>query len=188
MSLFECILVYAVSWWLVLFMVLPWGAHPPAQPEVGHAPSAPANPRLKQKLLITSVLALFVPLIAWSISEARAVSGIYHAGSNDCAPLVEYQGDASINAVDGQGADGSPVAPATLGGDASANQFEHVPTFLDAPASDYTNNQQLNDKLGAGVVQLGVINTNTKTGETTLNGQRIGGAHTLPSHCTEKAK
>lgn len=59
-------IVFAIVWWLILFMVLPFGAAPPEQVEPGMAPSAPARPRMIIKLLITTLLAVLVTgLIAW---------------------------------------------------------------------------------------------------------------------------
>ena len=50
-------LVFVIVWWLVLFMVLPFGAQPPDEVEPGHADSAPARPRMPLKLLITTLIA-----------------------------------------------------------------------------------------------------------------------------------
>ena len=62
--------VFAIVWWLVLFMVLPFGAAPPADAEPGMADSAPAKPRLLLKVAITTVLAaLITALIAWLIDS-----------------------------------------------------------------------------------------------------------------------
>ena len=41
MGLISGTLVYVIIWWLVLFMVLPWGNRPPDVVEDGHASSAP---------------------------------------------------------------------------------------------------------------------------------------------------
>ena len=43
MTWFTGILVYVIIWWLVLFMVLPWGVKVPEEPEPGHASSAPVQ-------------------------------------------------------------------------------------------------------------------------------------------------
>ncbi len=63
-------LVFAIVWWLILFMVLPFGAAPPDEVEPGMAPSAPAKPRIVVKLAITTVLAVAVTgLVVWSIDS-----------------------------------------------------------------------------------------------------------------------
>lgn len=72
MDLFGGIVVYVIVWWLVLFTVLPWGVRPPAQPEKGHATSAPARPRLLLKFLITTVIATGF----WFVVEYVITSGI----------------------------------------------------------------------------------------------------------------
>lgn len=173
MSLFELFLIYTVSWWMVLFMVLPWGVKIAAKPAPGHAASAPVNAHLKRKLIITSILALFVPLIAYGVSEARAASGIYHAGSDECTQPADVNADSMVEAMDSN---------ATIGGSSNAD-MGIVPTYLDAPATDYSNNGQL-DRLGAGVVNVGVAQTDTKTGEVRINGTTVGSHATQrPSHC-----
>ncbi len=176
MSLFELFLIYAVSWWMVLFMVLPWGVRMAENPAAGHAVSAPANPRIRRKLLVTSVLALFVPLIAYGINEARAESGIYTTKTDgkgsDCVP-ADAATDASINATD---------SDATVGGSSNA-QMGVVPTYLDGRTDQYSDNKQLN-RLGAGIINVGVAETNTDTGEVRINGMPVGShADNRPSHC-----
>ncbi|MBK1697682.1 DUF1467 family protein [Rhodovibrio salinarum] len=57
MNVFTGILVYVLIWWIVLFMVLPWGVRRPENPETGHAPSAPDKPMLWRKALVTTLLA-----------------------------------------------------------------------------------------------------------------------------------
>ena len=56
MTIFTGIIVYLLVFWSLLFMILPWGNHASESPEAGMAGSAPANPRIKQKFLITFVL------------------------------------------------------------------------------------------------------------------------------------
>ncbi|MCP5081725.1 MAG: DUF1467 family protein [Alphaproteobacteria bacterium] len=52
--------IYFILWWVVLFAVLPFGAHSAHElgqdVEAGHAPSAPVAPRLIRKFLITTVV------------------------------------------------------------------------------------------------------------------------------------
>src|SRR5688572_7356768 len=100
MSFFEIFMIYALSWWLVLFMVLPWGVKIAAKPGLGHAASAPINPNLRRKLILTSLIALLAPLCAYAISEARAESSIYSTKGNDCVAPVNAATDPSVAAVD----------------------------------------------------------------------------------------
>ena len=63
-------LVFAIVWWLILFMVLPFGAAPPDEVEPGMATSAPAKPRMALKLAITTMLAALVTaLIFWLMNS-----------------------------------------------------------------------------------------------------------------------
>jgi predicted secreted protein len=74
MDWFGTALVFAIVWWLILFMVLPFGAAPPDEVEPGMATSAPAKPRMAIKVAITTLLAaLATALIAWLMQ-----SGLIH--------------------------------------------------------------------------------------------------------------
>jgi predicted secreted protein len=70
MDWFSAGIVFVMVWWLVLFMVLPFGAAPPDEIEPGTAPSAPARPRLALKFLLTTLVALVATaLILWLINS-----------------------------------------------------------------------------------------------------------------------
>ena len=70
MGWFGAGVTFVVVWWLILFMVLPFGAAPPDEVEPGMATSAPAKPRMAAKLAITTVLAALVTaLIVWLIDS-----------------------------------------------------------------------------------------------------------------------
>lgn len=58
MDLFTTGLTFIIVWWLVLFMVLPFGAAPSEEITPGTARSAPAKPRIWIKFLITTLLAI----------------------------------------------------------------------------------------------------------------------------------
>ncbi|HEX6113522.1 MAG TPA: DUF1467 family protein [Geminicoccaceae bacterium] len=74
MTWFGTAVIFAIVWWLILFMVLPFGAAPPAEVEPGMATSAPAKPRLAVKMAITTLLAALVTaLIIWLMD-----SGLIH--------------------------------------------------------------------------------------------------------------
>jgi len=57
------VFVFILVWWVVIFAVLPFGNHPDANPVVGHASSAPANPRLKQKFIWTTAISLVITVV-----------------------------------------------------------------------------------------------------------------------------
>ncbi|MGF1561637.1 MAG: DUF1467 family protein [Geminicoccaceae bacterium] len=64
------IVLFVVAWWLILFMVLPFGAHPPDDVEPGMAESAPAKPRLALKFAITTGIAVVVTaFIVWALQS-----------------------------------------------------------------------------------------------------------------------
>ncbi len=55
------IMVFVVTWWIVIFAVLPWGNNnPPDQVEQGHATSAPAKPKLLLKFLVTTIVTVVI--------------------------------------------------------------------------------------------------------------------------------
>ena len=56
MGFVELLVLFAVVWWLVFFMALPFGVRPPEEPGRGHAPGAPDNPRLALKASITTAI------------------------------------------------------------------------------------------------------------------------------------
>jgi predicted secreted protein len=70
MDWLQTMIVFAVVWWLILFMVLPFGAAPPDEVEPGMATSAPARPRIGLKLAITTILAVVATaLVVWLIDS-----------------------------------------------------------------------------------------------------------------------
>ena len=70
MTWFAAGMIFVIVWWLVLFMVLPFGARPPDQVEPGMAPSAPARPRMGLKIAITTALAVaLTALILWLLQS-----------------------------------------------------------------------------------------------------------------------
>jgi predicted secreted protein len=74
MSVFTGILLYVIIWWVVLFMVLPWKAHPPETPETGHAQSAPERPMLWRKAAATTAIAAVLWVGAyWLIAHSDLI-------------------------------------------------------------------------------------------------------------------
>jgi predicted secreted protein len=67
MNLSSGIVVYVMIWVVILFLVLPWGVRIPQKVERGHANSAPENPYIGLKFLITSVISAFLWVIAYVV-------------------------------------------------------------------------------------------------------------------------
>ncbi|HPD83131.1 MAG: DUF1467 family protein [Alphaproteobacteria bacterium] len=63
MSIFTGVIVYLLVFWTVLFTVLPWGNHKEEAPETGMAGSAPANPRIKKKFMMTFIISTIIWII-----------------------------------------------------------------------------------------------------------------------------
>jgi predicted secreted protein len=59
MTLWTGLATYAIIWWLVIFMVLPWGVRRIDTEDLGEMddPGAPQKPHMLLKLAITTVLA-----------------------------------------------------------------------------------------------------------------------------------
>lgn len=60
MTIFTSIIVFMLVFWTVLFAVLPWGNRGPSKYEEGMAGSAPINPRIKQKFIITFCISVVI--------------------------------------------------------------------------------------------------------------------------------
>lgn len=70
MNFVSGIVVFLLTWWTVLFMVLPIGANPPDVVEPGHEAGAPAKPQLLKKFIITTILSIFIwGLIYWLVES-----------------------------------------------------------------------------------------------------------------------
>lgn len=71
--------VFAIIWWLVLFLVLPWGARLRIEAEdvaKGQDAGAPRRPRMGLKLAVTTVAAgalwgVFYVVVAWDLISFR---------------------------------------------------------------------------------------------------------------------
>ena len=56
--------IYFVVWWLALFAVLPWGTRPVAEPDAQTGwRGAPAQPRLRMKIVATTIVAAVIWLL-----------------------------------------------------------------------------------------------------------------------------
>jgi predicted secreted protein len=73
MSLSVALGVYFICWWLVLFMVLPFGVRMPGEDEhiPGHAESAPVQPRILLKFAVTTAISALLFAIVYIVIVYR---------------------------------------------------------------------------------------------------------------------
>jgi predicted secreted protein len=77
MSLATAIAIYFIIWWVVLFAVLPWGVrsqHERGAIAPGSDPGAPAIPRLKRKLVLTTLVAGVVFALWYVVYTYRLIA------------------------------------------------------------------------------------------------------------------
>jgi predicted secreted protein len=60
MTLVSGIVVFFCAWWIIFFMVLPFGVQPPEEQTVGHDRGAPQQHRILLKILITTLITSLV--------------------------------------------------------------------------------------------------------------------------------
>lgn len=60
MNIIIFIVVYIISWWLILFITLPIGIQQDQNPQKGNDSGAPKNAKIKLKITITSIAAFFI--------------------------------------------------------------------------------------------------------------------------------
>ena len=66
--------IFLLIWFVILFAVLPWGIHHPAEPEPGHDPGAPVNPQLGRKAMITTVISLLLWGVYFYLTQILGIS------------------------------------------------------------------------------------------------------------------
>lgn len=68
----EGLVVYLITWWIVIFTVLPLriqGQYETGDIVDGSEPGAPVNPRLKEKALLTTVITSVLWLVFFAVME-----------------------------------------------------------------------------------------------------------------------
>ena len=61
--------IYFVIWWLVLFMVLPFGVRRHEEPGAGHDAGAPVKPMIFTKMVVTTGIAFAFWLVVYFIDR-----------------------------------------------------------------------------------------------------------------------
>jgi predicted secreted protein len=87
MTWVQASVTFAVTWWLILFMTLPFGVRPDDDPVPGTVESAPARPRLLLKFAVTTVLAALVTI---------AIAYVVGSGWIDFRPTTPLTSPASM--------------------------------------------------------------------------------------------
>ncbi len=210
MTIAQFIVAYSVCWWLVLFMLLPIGANPPAEPGPGHAPSAPAKPMLKKKCLWATAIALLPTILIYFVTtDARAEDTLYHAGDtlyhagSPCGDSVKYKPSADVAAVDGRGVGDKAVKSADLNGPNTMVNTDKMEIPLAIPSQNYidraarTNAAQNaangaasaasahNVDLSQSFINEGKL-TITRDGDALLNGKPISNSEVKSGDCDDK--
>jgi predicted secreted protein len=76
MAIFTWAGIFFVTWWIVLFAVLPWGVksqHETDSFEPGTDPGAPQRPLLLRKVLATTLVTAIVVGAAYALWEADVI-------------------------------------------------------------------------------------------------------------------
>jgi len=76
MPLVTGIAVYFVLWWLIIFIVLPWGVkgqHEEGKIVRGSEPGAPTKARMKRKAIQTTILTAIVWVIIFVIVKYKLI-------------------------------------------------------------------------------------------------------------------
>jgi predicted secreted protein len=76
MTLWTGLATYAIIWWLVIFMVLPWGVRRIDPEDLGEMDDhgAPKNPRILLKMSITTVLAGIIFGFVYMVISSGVIS------------------------------------------------------------------------------------------------------------------
>jgi predicted secreted protein len=76
MNIASFAVVFICSWWIVIFMVLPFGVRRNEAPEEGHDPGAPIAHNLKKKMLITTAIATVLTALYWYLFDYLGITVI----------------------------------------------------------------------------------------------------------------
>ena len=74
MNAVSAVVVFLVIWWLVLFMVLPFGVRRNEAPEEGHDHGAPVQPMLWRKAAATTAISAVLFAIVYVIVEFELIA------------------------------------------------------------------------------------------------------------------
>ena len=73
MTIFTGIIVYLLTFWVVLFAVLPWGSQSELRKPEDGISGAPINPRVKQKFIATALISAVIWGIIFALIEIEII-------------------------------------------------------------------------------------------------------------------
>ncbi len=73
MDWFTGIIVYLLIWWTALFTVLPWGVERSNVCVEEGIKAAPKNPKMKKKLIATTILSAVLWIVVYALIEADII-------------------------------------------------------------------------------------------------------------------
>lgn len=74
MTIFTGIILYMMIYWLVIFAVLPFGNKPAHDVVQGNSHSAPDNPHMKRKFIITGIVAAIIWMIVFAAVKLEIIN------------------------------------------------------------------------------------------------------------------
>lgn len=193
MSLVQAIIVFGVSWWMILFMALPIGVKVPDAPEKGHAASSPDKINLKQKLKWVTILAFGVTMMAYilvpQLADAAPIHQTNRVNGHDCAPLQPYQPIDNVEVKTGEGASGTKVQGADLvAPHPIQNQLKYIDIPLELPIDNYVNSDRYNADLSATNVRPGTITLDNTDRSVRFNGVNLSDTPLYNPDCIRNNK
>ena len=74
MDIVGSVVTFIVTWWLVLFMVLPWGVCQPDNLDPVHTAGAPERPMLLIKFGVTTAITSVLFTIIWFVADSGIIN------------------------------------------------------------------------------------------------------------------
>ena len=74
MDIAGSVVTFIITWWLVLFIVLPWGVRQPENRDPSHADGAPERPMLLIKFAVTTVITGILFTAFWFVADAGIIN------------------------------------------------------------------------------------------------------------------
>ena len=74
MNIASGIVIFIITWWVVIFMLLPFGVKQNNNTKKGHDPGAPKNHHIRMKLVLTTIITVILWLIINYLINNKTIS------------------------------------------------------------------------------------------------------------------